>query len=205
MSVRPKINGIGAMSGVVMVGITAAVMFYGLYLLQGRLASALLYWWHRVGPTSLGLLPLSVLLVGVVLYVLLSPGRRRPRVKRALEVVEHAAPLLGLLGTVLGIVASGTGHVKTVHEEQDLIKVAVNLLSALPVCLLSTAWGTLLALPAGVLRLLLFPEDQHDDEGDDDQDPPVEDGVTVAPDLTIGEHDFTSEASQSMVLGGRAQ
>lgn len=194
------------MIGVIAVGITAGVMFYGLYLLQGRLESALLYWWNRVGPTSLGLLPLSILLVGVVLYVLLSPGRRRPRVKRALEVIEHAAPLLGLLGTVLGIVSSGTSHVKGVHEEQDLIKVAVNLLSALPVCLLSTAWGTLLALPAGVLRLLLFSEDRRDDDSDDDdQGPPAQGGVSIAPDSSSTDHGFLSDLNQSIVLGGKAQ
>lgn len=138
--------------------ITILVLFYGIYMIQGHVVTAMDYWWSRVGFVMLGLLPLTVFLVIIVLYVAVSPNSRDPWVFTSLNIISFAAPSLGLLGTVLGTVA-GTAAFSMANGVEDLLKGVADLMSGLNVALLSTAWGTLLGIPAGVINMLLFPKE----------------------------------------------
>ena len=138
---------------------TILLLLYGIYMIQGHVVTAMAYWWDRVGVVMLGLLPMTVLLVVIVLYVVISPNPRDPWVSTSLKIISFAAPSLGLLGTVLGTVA-GTAAFSLANGVEDLLKGVAELMSGLNVALLSTAWGTLLGIPAGVINMLLFPQEQ---------------------------------------------
>lgn len=138
--------------------LTILVLFYGIYMIQGHAVTAMAYWWSRVGVVMLGLLPMTVFLVVIVLYVVISPNSRDPWVSTSLKIISFAAPSLGLLGTVLGTVA-GTAAFSLANGVEDLLSGVADLMSGLNVALLSTAWGTLLGIPAGVINMVLFSDE----------------------------------------------
>jgi hypothetical protein len=139
------------------------VLFYGLYRIQGQVIGALQYWWEKVGVVMAGLLPLTAFLVGLVLYILFSGNRRAPWVHTGLSVVAQAAPMLGFLGTVLGV-SEGAAKFTMAHGVEALLDVVTQLMQGVSVALLSTAWGTVLALPALVLIEVLFPRAAEEDQ-----------------------------------------
>ncbi len=149
---------LGRFAGNLGMALTTLVLFYGIYMIQGHVMMALSYWWDKVGFVMLGLLPMTVCLVIVMLYVALGQQPRATWVSTLLKVISFAAPSLGLLGTVLGIVA-GTDVFSLANGVQDLLESVGKLMSGLNVALLSTAWGTLLGIPAGVMNMVLFPDE----------------------------------------------
>ena len=95
-------------------------------------------WLHR-GPVACALWPLSLL------YRLVSGLHRLERYLNALATIASAAPLLGLLGTVIGMIEifgsqAGGGNVSSGNPAQ--------LAHGISVALYNTAFGLIIAIPA---------------------------------------------------------
>lgn len=145
-----------------MLGLLALGLLIELYLLRDFVIPTLWLWHERVGVAMFGLLPLTVFFLFIVGHVLFAPeARRAPWVSISLNVVSMAAPLLGMLGTVLGM-SAGTSQFTLEQGVEHLLTVVTGLMQSLSVVLLSTAWGILLALPSLLMQAVLFPE-RHDE------------------------------------------
>jgi len=143
--------------------LSVALMFYGLYKIQDQVIYALNYWWQKVGVVMWGLLPLSLLLIATVVYLLTSKKPNNDLVEKVLKIISFSAPSLGLLGTVLGTVA-GTSQFTLANGVEDLLEGVAALMQGLSIALLSTAWGTMLGIPAGILILLLERKNQLENQ-----------------------------------------
>ena len=80
-----------------------------------------------------------------------------------LKIISFSAPSLGLLGTVLGTV-TGTSQFTLANGVEDLLEGVAALMQGLSIALLSTAWGTMLGIPAGILILLLERKNQLENQ-----------------------------------------
>lgn len=122
------------------------------------------YWYEQVGPVTFGLAPLTALLLGIGVFQLLYPDWREQHaktIKVCWEVILYAAPLLGMLGTVTGFSDALSG-LKTEGGIEGIINSMEALMGGLSEVLRSTAWGIVLALPAGVALHLQFPEQSQE-------------------------------------------
>ena len=159
-------NRLSRLAGHVGMGLMMLVLVFGIYMIQGHIAAGLAYWWDKVGLVMLGLLPLTVALVMIAIYAFIGATPRPPWMATSLRIISFAAPSLGLLGTVLGTVA-GTASFSLANGVEDLLEGVANLMSGLNVALLSTAWGTLLGIPAGVMSMVLFPDPEENKSSSD--------------------------------------
>ena len=140
-----------------LVAVAMVVLAVGIAL-RAPLEAAFVYWWGRIGPVMLGLLPLSVLLCGIVVWLLIEPHARPPWIKKWLTVVALAAPSLGLLGTVVGTV-EGLKDFSLANGAKELVENVARLMKGLSIALESTAWGALLSIPAEILLATLYHDE----------------------------------------------
>lgn len=140
-----------------LLGVAMVVVAVGISL-RVPLQAALVYWWDRIGPVMIGLLPLSVLLCGIAVRLLHEPRERPLWMKKSLVVIGLAAPALGLLGTVLGAMESAQNF-SLDNGVEALIENFSRMMRGLSMALGSTAWGTLLGVPAEILFATLFHEE----------------------------------------------
>lgn len=146
----------------VLLGLLLLGLLIQLYMLRESVVGAVLHWYGQVGVAIFGLLPLTVFFFFIVGHVIFSPEERRVRwVYISLNVVSMAAPLLGMLGTVLGM-SEGASQFTLDQGVEHLLSIVSGLMQSLSVVLLSTAWGILLALPSLLMHMVLFPESNHE-------------------------------------------
>jgi len=139
-------------------GLAVMLFVFSGYQLQHPLYEGLIFWWDKVGVVMLGLLPLSFALLGVVLYLILEPkSRTSVNMETMLKIISFTAPSLGLLGTVLGTV-EGTSAFSLANGVKELLGGVSALMNGLSIALLSTAWGSVIGIPAGVLHIVFFEE-----------------------------------------------
>ncbi|HFD31924.1 MAG TPA: hypothetical protein ENJ28_04320 [Gammaproteobacteria bacterium] len=131
-----------------------SVLYYGLYGLQDKLLLIFYSLWDKVGVVIVGLLPLTFLLATIPVYWLLNQDKNNTHIILLLQIISFAAPSLGLLGTVLGTM-EGTSAFSMAKGVEQLLNSVVELQRGLSVALLSTAWGTLLSIPSGIMLILL--------------------------------------------------
>jgi len=141
-------------------GSAVMVLSYGGFKMQQSILAVLAYWWGKVGVVMIGLLPLSFLLLAVVINFVVEPGSRQSeKMKILLKIISFAAPSLGLLGTVLGTV-EGTSQFSLANGVTELLDGVSALMHGLSIALLSTAWGSVIGIPAGVLLIVFFEKEQ---------------------------------------------
>jgi len=139
---------------ILMLLLATGILYYGLFDLQEQLLLILNEVWSKVGVVMIALLPLTILLATVPFYLLLNKGKDNKQVILMLQIISFAAPSLGLLGTVLGTV-EGTAAFSMAKGVEQLLNSVVELQRGLSVALLSTAWGTILSIPSGIMLILL--------------------------------------------------
>jgi len=143
-----------------LMGSAVMVLSYGGFKMQQSILAVLAYWWGKVGVVMIGLLPLSFLLLAVVINFVVEPGSRQSeKMKILLKIISFAAPSLGLLGTVLGTV-EGTSQFSLANGVTELLDGVSALMHGLSIALLSTAWGSVIGIPAGVLLIVFFEKEQ---------------------------------------------
>ena len=148
-------NKISSINNLLM-GLAVMVLVYGGFQMQQPILAVLAYWWDKVGVVMIGLLPLSFLLLGVVINFVIEPdSRHSEQMEMLLKIISFAAPSLGLLGTVLGTV-EGTSQFSLANGVTELLDGVSALMHGLSIALLSTAWGSVVGIPAGVLQLVFF-------------------------------------------------
>ena len=121
-----------------------------------------IYWLNQVGPAVYLLTPLAIIFLSVL--ILFSLGRlddRFPSAKELLMIKEYA-PVLGMLGTVLGLVFS-LQHYDFSKDYQLMIQ---SVISGLLKALISTAVGIILAVFAGNLYDRLFANNASENNQD---------------------------------------
>lgn len=117
------------------------------------------YWYLRVGVVLYGLFSLALLLSICTIALMVQPSMRHSGwLKRSLQIVMQVAPLLGLLGTVLGV-AKGAAQFRIDAGVEKLLEIVGMLVSGLSEALLSTAWGASLSIFALILHLLFIWEE----------------------------------------------
>ena len=112
--------------------------------------------YSRIGIVSVGLVPLSLYLIGLGVFILLHhldlwSLRSNPRDK--FHVVQELGPMLGVTGTMLSL-SEAMGSL-TMSEG---VEVAINQISSLVgQALHSSVWGVSLAMVAFLLKKFLCP------------------------------------------------
>lgn len=132
-------------------------MAYTLYSSQTIVLDAALYWWGRVGWVMLGLLPLSAFYLYVVGQIVLPGQARTERVRRDLDIVIFAAPLLGMLGTVDGLRVA-LQQFYLIEGVENLMGVLGEFLNGASQMLYTTEWGLMIVIPAGLMKYIIFSE-----------------------------------------------
>ncbi len=130
-------------------------MVYALYNSQTIVLDAALYWWNRVGWVILGLLPLSAFFLYVVGQIIATGQPRTERIRRDLDIVIFAAPLLGMLGTVDGL-SEALQMFYLIDGVENLMEVLGEFLQGASRMLYTTEWGLLIVIPAGLIKYVLF-------------------------------------------------
>lgn len=132
------------------------LMSWGAWASQTRILDASRWIFKNVGPTSLGLAPLTAVGIGVAIHWWVDRNPRADLVVLILKIITEVAPLLGLLGTMLGIYKLQAYSYSDVKDVHALVKGATRVISVLPNCLLSSVWGAALAIPAIVMKQLVL-------------------------------------------------
>jgi len=127
-----------------------------------------------VGVVMAGLLPLTIYLLGVVLYIAITPNPRTSFIEKSLLIISATGPSLGLMGTAIGTM-EGSAAFSLGHGIKNLLEAVAALLAGLSEALLTTIWGTMIGTPAIILRIALFHGKKQSDstpepDGDDTQD-----------------------------------
>lgn len=138
----------------------AIIVVSSIYVFKfSDLITVTLYWFNEIGPTSVLLWPMAIILTAEML--LLSLGRLDEQFpsKKELLIIEKYAPLLGLLGTVLGLIGSLRDFDFSLETQRMIRNVIVGLMQALG----STAVGIILsAIAGGIYDWLESKEGIHD-------------------------------------------
>ncbi len=137
--------------------VATTLLGYAFYRQQDVIHQGLQYLWDRVGWVMLGLLPLSIYLLFAIGRMLIAGKKRHDESRNRLDKVLFAAPLLGMLGTVLGL-TDALMQFYRIEGTENLMEVLSEFLRGASLMLYTTAWGLLLALPAGLLKKHFFPE-----------------------------------------------
>ncbi len=118
-----------------------------------------IFWMNEVGPAIYLLSPLAVILLTVIF--LSSLGRLDDRFPSAEELlmIKEYAPVLGMLGTVMGLVFSLGNY----DLSQDLQFMIQSVISGLLKALISTAVGIVLGVTAGNIYDRLFADQDSKD------------------------------------------
>ena len=133
------------------------IMTYALYKAQAVVIDAAFYWWNRVGWVMLGLLPLTAFFLYVVGQIVFLGQVRTERLRKDLDIVIFAAPLLGMLGTVDGL-REALQQFYLIDGVENLMDVLGEFLKSASRMLYTTEWGLMIVIPAGLLKYIIFSE-----------------------------------------------
>ncbi len=169
---------VSARMGQIGMGMAILVLGFAVYRVHVPIVEVALYWWERVGAVMLGLLPLSVFLLYVIGQIVMADDARTQETKRELEMILFAAPLLGMLGTVMGLI-EGLQQFYLIEGVENLLDVLTEFLRGASRMMYTTAWGLLIALPAGFVKIWLFSDGQisHETCGSNSTPPEIQPGT----------------------------
>ncbi|MCG8054862.1 MAG: MotA/TolQ/ExbB proton channel family protein [Candidatus Thiodiazotropha endolucinida] len=149
-------QGSGALSSLFLL-VLALVMAYALYQSHTLALGAAYYWFERVGWVMFGLLPLTAYFLYVVGRILITRQAATESVRKDLDIILFAAPLLGMLGTVDGL-REALQQFYLIDGVENLMEVLAEFLNGASRMLYTTEWGLIIALPAGLMKKLIFSE-----------------------------------------------